>query len=84
MRMMAVNDPTPAPGNAIGAVDATGPMDGETRIHPDVSGVVPDCTELEQEHRIFFNAVGDVEKLDGRGVGFPECTFDITRRGNRG
>jgi FtsP/CotA-like multicopper oxidase with cupredoxin domain len=76
MRMMGVNDPTPARGNSIGAVDATGPLDGETRIHPDVSGVVPDCTELEEEHRIFFDAVGDLEKVNDRGVGFPDCRFE--------
>jgi FtsP/CotA-like multicopper oxidase with cupredoxin domain len=75
MRMMGVNDPTPARGNSIGAIDATGALDGQARIHPDVSGVVPDCTELEEEHRIFFDAVGDAERLEDRGVGFPDCRF---------
>jgi hypothetical protein len=41
-----------------------------------VSGVVPDCTELEEEHRIFFDAVGDLEKVNDRGVGFPDCRFE--------
>ena len=82
MRMMAVIDPTPARGNALGAVDATGPMDGETRIDPAVSGVVPDCTELEEEQRIFFDAVGDTKTPADRGVGFPDCKFDMGLRGN--
>jgi FtsP/CotA-like multicopper oxidase with cupredoxin domain len=83
MRMMGVNDPTPgAAGLASGAIDATGPMDGETRIHPDVSGVVPDCTQLEEERRIFFDEVGDLERLNDRGVGFPDCKFDNKLRGN--
>ncbi|MBI2960770.1 MAG: hypothetical protein HYY28_10680, partial [Betaproteobacteria bacterium] len=69
--------------NSIGAVDATGPLDGETRIDPAVSGVVPDCTELEEEQRIFFDAVGDLKTVEDRGVGFPECHFDLGLRGNR-
>ncbi len=84
MRMMGVNDPTPAQGDPSRPIDATGPLDGETRIDPVVSGVVPDCTELEEEQRIFFDAVGDVEKLEDRGVGFPECRFDLGLRGNQG
>jgi hypothetical protein len=84
MRMMGVNDPTPGPGNPPGAIDATGPMDGETRIHADVSGVVPDCIDLEHEERIFFDAAGDLKTAEGRGVGFPECRFDMGLRGNRG
>jgi FtsP/CotA-like multicopper oxidase with cupredoxin domain len=83
MRMMGIADPTPAPGNSIGAIDATGPLDGAKRIHPDVSGVVPDCTELEEEHRIYFDAVGNKALLDNRGVGFPECKFDLAGRVNR-
>lgn len=75
MRMMAVHDPRPA-----GQVS---PLDGETRIDSEVSGVVPDCPELEAEERIFFNAAGDVERLKDRGVGFPDCEFDLNRRGNR-
>jgi hypothetical protein len=58
-------------------------MDGETRIHSDVSGVVPDCTELVDGKRLYFEDVGDVELVEGRGIGFPNCTFDRTRRGNR-
>ncbi|TKB72863.1 MAG: hypothetical protein E8D45_09695 [Nitrospira sp.] len=75
MRMMAVNDPRP--------VGQPSPLDGETRIDPDVSGVVPDCTELEDEQRIYFNAAGDLDRVNRRGVGFPECEFDINKRGNQ-
>ena len=85
MRMMGVVDPTPGPHTRdIGAIDGTGPLDAETRIHPDVSGVVPDCSELTAEGRIFFDQVGDVDILEGRGVGGADCKFDRTRRGNRG
>ena len=48
------------------------------------SGVVPDCIDLETEKRLYFEEVGDLEVLEDRGVGFPECEFDISRRGNRG
>ncbi|MFQ5932164.1 MAG: multicopper oxidase family protein [Nitrospiraceae bacterium] len=75
MRMMGVHDPRPAGQES--------PLDGETRIDPAVSGVVPECIELEKQSRILFDAVGDVERLEGRGVGFPECEFDLDRRGNR-
>jgi FtsP/CotA-like multicopper oxidase with cupredoxin domain len=80
MRMMGIVDPTPGRGNSIGAIDATGPLDGATRIHPDVSGVVPDCIELLEEQRILFDTVGDTAILDKRGVGFPNCEFDLARR----
>lgn len=84
-RMMGVIDPTPGQRTAhLGALDRTGPLDAETRIHPDVSGVVPDCAELEAESRIFFDGVRDREVLDGRGIGFPDCKFDRRARGNRG
>jgi FtsP/CotA-like multicopper oxidase with cupredoxin domain len=68
MRMMVAFDPRRA-GQA-------SPLDGVTRIDPQVSGVVPDCDELEAEERIFFDAAGDVDRLEGRGVGFPDCEFE--------
>lgn len=83
MRMMAVVDPTPAPGDSE-AIDAAAPLDGETRITATVSGVVPDCIDLEHEGYIYFDEAGDLERIDDRGVGFPECEFDVTLRGNRG
>jgi FtsP/CotA-like multicopper oxidase with cupredoxin domain len=84
MRMMAVVDPTPgARGGGFGGIDPAPPLDAETPIHSDVSGVVPDCTQLEEEHRIYFEAVGDHSAVDGRGVGFPNCEFDRTLRGNQ-
>ncbi len=49
-----------------------------------MSGVVEDCIELEEEGRILFDVVGNVDRLEGRGVGFPECEYNIDRRGNRG
>ena len=82
---MGAFDPTPEPVNGDpNVIDATPPLDGETRIDPAVSGVVPDCEDLEHDGRIFFDEAGDLERLEGRGVGFPECEFDITLRGNRG
>ena len=85
MRIMGTHDPTPVAGSSdADAIDATPPMDGETRIDPAVSGVVPDCHELEEDKRLYFDVAGDVERLEGRGVGFPECEFDVKRRGNRG
>jgi FtsP/CotA-like multicopper oxidase with cupredoxin domain len=83
MRMMAAIDPQPAEGT-MDAIDDTPPMDGETRIAPEVSGVVPDCIDLEHDHYLFFDVEGDLERLDNRGVGFLECEFDVTLRGNRG
>lgn len=74
MRMMAVNDPRP--------VGQPTPLDGETRIDPEISGVVPDCAELEEERRIYFNAAGDQDRVNGRGVGHPDCEFDMSKRGN--
>jgi len=85
MRMMGTHDPTPVPGSSdADAIDGSPPMDGETRIDPAVSGVVPDCHELEEEERLYYDVAGDSERLEGRGVGFPECEFDVKRRGNRG
>ncbi len=75
MRMMGTHDPTPVDGDA-SIIHATGPMDGATRIDPAVSGVVPDCIELEEEQRIYFDEAGDVDRVAGRGVGFPECEFE--------
>ena len=82
MRMMGVIDPTPTPENTE-AIDATPPLDGKTRIDPAVSGVVPDCIDLEHEGYIYYDEVGDLDLIDERGVGFPECEFDEKRRGNR-
>ena len=67
MRMMGTHDPQPG-GNS--------PLDGETRIDPSISGVVPTCEQLEDDRRIFFDAEGDVDRLDGRGVGIPCSDFD--------
>ena len=75
MRMMGVHDPRP-PGEK-------SPLDGESRIDPMVSGVVPDCIELEEEGFLYFDEVGDLESIDDRGVGFPECEFDRDKRGNK-
>ena len=76
MRMMGVFDPRPAGEET--------PLDGETEIDPVVSGVVPPCEELEHDERLFFERAGDLDILEGRGVGVPECEFDMDRRGNRG
>lgn len=83
MRMMGTHDPTPVDGSS-GAIDAAPPLDGETMIAPEQSGVVPDCPQLEAEKRLYFDVVGNLDKLEGRGVGFLECEFDLSRRGNRG
>ncbi len=79
MRMMATHDPTPVDGGPDALIDATPPMDGETRINSAQSGVVPDCIELEQERRLFFDKVGDLDRIEDEGVGFPECEFDPGR-----
>ncbi len=83
MRMMAVIDPQPSDATP-DAIDEAPPLDGETRIEPAVSGVVPDCIDLEHEKYLYFDVEGDLDRLNGRGVGFPECDFDATLRGNRG
>jgi len=79
MRMMGVHDPRPAGDGS--------PLDGESQIDPQVSGVVPDCHLLEEEGFLFFDAEGDLDSVDGRGVGFPivdgECEFDLDKRGNK-
>ena len=75
MRMMGTYDPRP--------IGVPSPLDGERKIDADVSGIVPTCEELEEEQRLFFDVAGDVERLDGRGVGFPQCDFDINKRGNQ-
>ena len=82
MRMMAVIDPEPTPATP-DAVDETPPLDGETRVNAVVSGVVPDCIDLEHEKYLYFDVEGDLDRVNGRGVGFPECEFDNSRRGNR-
>jgi FtsP/CotA-like multicopper oxidase with cupredoxin domain len=75
MRMMIAYDPRPS--------GVPSPLDGERRIDPDVSGVVPDCKELEEEHRIYFDTSGDVDRVEDQGVGFPNCDFDMNKRGNQ-
>ena len=70
--------------NNTGAIDANPPMDGVTMIDSAQSGVVPDCVDLEHDGRLYFDAAGDVDRLAGRGVGFPECEFDLGARGNQG
>lgn len=83
MRMMGIVDPTPGPHGLGDALDVNPPLDGETRIDPRVSGVVPDCEQLSRESRIYFDEVGDRELVEGRGVG-ADCRFDRNARGNRG
>jgi FtsP/CotA-like multicopper oxidase with cupredoxin domain len=83
MRMMAVNDPTPVNGDP-DAIDAAEPLDGERKIDSAVSGVVPTCEELEADERLFFDKEGDLDRISDRGVGFPDCEFDLNLRGNRG
>ncbi|MFT7576149.1 MAG: FtsP/CotA-like multicopper oxidase with cupredoxin domain, partial [Alphaproteobacteria bacterium] len=83
MRMMATHDPTPIAGDN-SAIDGAPPLNGETMIASEQSGVLPDCIDLEHDKRLYFDEVGDLEKLNGRGVGFPECEFDVSQRGNRG
>jgi hypothetical protein len=75
MRMMGTHDPRP--------IGDPSPLDGETKIDAEVSGIVPTCEELEEEQRLFFDAAGDLDRIDGRGVGFPNCDFDINKRGNQ-
>jgi hypothetical protein len=75
MRMMGAYDPRPS--------GVPSPLDGETRVDPDVSGVVPDCTELEEEKRLYFDVAGDLDRVEDRGVGFPNCDFDMNKRGNQ-
>ncbi|MBE0627695.1 MAG: multicopper oxidase family protein [Burkholderiales bacterium] len=84
MRMMGVIDPTPGPGGSTDAIFTHAPMDGETALDPNLSGVVPDCADLEREQRILFNKVGDTERAADRGVGIPDCKFDMSERGNQG
>lgn len=84
MRMMAINDPTPGPLGSSDALATHRPLDGTTRIDADISGVVPDCAELEAEQRIYFDQAGDVKTVAERGVGFPDCKFDLTLRGSQG
>ncbi len=80
--MMVVIDPQRTPATP-DAIDATPELDGETRVNAASSGIVPDCIDLEHEEYLYFDAVGDLERINGRGVGFPECEFDNDRRRNR-
>jgi FtsP/CotA-like multicopper oxidase with cupredoxin domain len=66
MRMMAQQDPRKA-GDPC-------PLDGEKEIDPAVSGVPLTCEELEPT--LFFEAAGDVDRLEGRGVGVPCDDFE--------
>ena len=67
MRMMGVHDPQ---------VLGKSPLNSVDQIDPEVSGVVPTCLELEEGGFIFFDVEGDVDRLEGRGVGFPHCEFE--------
>jgi hypothetical protein len=75
MRMMGTYDPRP--------IGVPSPLDGESKIDAEVSGIVPTCEELEEEQRLFFDVAGDLDRINGRGVGFPQCDFDINKRGNQ-
>ena len=66
MRMMAQQDPRKA-GDPC-------PLDGVSEIDPAVSGVPLTCEELEPT--LFFEAAGDVGRLEGRGVGVPCDDFE--------
>lgn len=76
MRMMGVIDPTPRAAGSTDAIVTHAPLDDKTRIAAEISGVFPDCSELEADGRIYFDEVGDAKILDDRGVGFPDCKFD--------
>jgi FtsP/CotA-like multicopper oxidase with cupredoxin domain len=71
MRMMGTHDPRP--------IGTPSPLDGETKIDSNVSGIVPTCEELEEEQRLYFDVAGDLDRINGRGVGFPQCDFDINK-----
>jgi FtsP/CotA-like multicopper oxidase with cupredoxin domain len=75
MRMMGTYDPRP--------IGIPSPLDGERQIDAEVSGIVPTCEELEEEQRLYFDVAGDLNRIDGRGVGFPQCDFDMNKRGNQ-
>lgn len=66
MRMMGQMDPRKA--------GDTSPLDGVSEIDPAVSGVPLSCEELEPI--LFFDAAGDVGRLEGRGVGVPCDDFE--------
>ncbi len=80
MRMMGAHNTTE--GTLTPLVPAP-ELDGEEEIPHDISGVVSSCEELEHDERLFFERAGDLEILEGRGVG-EACEFDMDRRGNRG
>jgi FtsP/CotA-like multicopper oxidase with cupredoxin domain len=84
MRMMAIIDPTPGPGGSTDAMATHVPLDGARRIPSEISGVVPDCAELEAEERLYFDVVGDTKTPAGRGVGVPDCKFDLAVKGPGG
>jgi FtsP/CotA-like multicopper oxidase with cupredoxin domain len=75
MRMMGTYDPRP--------IGAPSPLDGERKIDAEVSGIVPTCEELEEEQRLYFDVAGDLNRINDRGVGFPQCDFDMNKRGNQ-
>ena len=59
MRMMGAFDPAPAGGKS--------PLDGRRPISAEISGI-PEDLHVEG----LFEEVGDVDRLEGRGVGFPK------------
>jgi hypothetical protein len=63
--MMAQFDPRPAGEDS--------PLDEVTELDHVVSGVPIACEDLEP--KLFFDAAGDLEKLEGRGVGI-HCEFE--------
>jgi FtsP/CotA-like multicopper oxidase with cupredoxin domain len=66
MRMMGNHDPRPA--------GQPSPMDGQREIDPAISGVPLTCEQLEP--LLYFDYAGDLERLDGRGVGIPCDDFE--------
>lgn len=65
MRMMATFDPTPAGEQS--------PLNGQRPVPSEISGMPDDPHVLEEiHHEGLFEKVGDVNRLRGRGVGFPK------------
>ena len=67
--MMSVHDPQPRGQDS--------PLDEISEIDPNVSGVPLTCEELEEQKRILFDVVGDLDRIEDRGVGFPDCEFEV-------
>lgn len=74
MRMMLAFDPQPT--------GAESPLNGVDEIDPNVSGVPQNCEELEPH--LLFDSIGDVETLEGRGVGFPCDDFEPSKGSSGG